>query len=112
MIASSRQHRRYITLLCSEEYLRKLEGAKGEVHKVVADIDGEFLKAKIEVDAYYEKQKLLAEAIKAEGIAAAKGIREMNKAMANAGGEALVKLQIAEALQGKRIVRLPVSEGG
>jgi hypothetical protein len=36
----------------------------------------------------------------------------MNKAMASAGGEALVKLQIAEALQGKRIVRLPVSEGG
>jgi hypothetical protein len=29
-----------------------------------------------------------------------------------AGGEALVKLQIAEALQGKRIVPLPVSEGG
>jgi hypothetical protein len=112
VIASSRQHRRYITLLCSEEYLRKLEEAKGEVDKMVADIDGEFLKAKIEVDAYYEKQKLLAEAIKAEGIAAAKGIREMNKAMANAGGEALVKLQIAEALQGKKIVLLPVSEGG
>ena len=57
----------------------------------------------------HEKQELLAEA---EGIAAAKGIREMNKAMASAGGEALVKLQIAEALQGKRIVLLPVSEGG
>jgi regulator of protease activity HflC (stomatin/prohibitin superfamily) len=95
-----------------EEYLRKLEEAKGEVNKMVAVIDGEFLKAKIEVDAYYEKQKLLAEAIEAEGIAAAKGIREMNKAMASAGGEALVKLQIAEALQGKKIVLLPVSEGG
>jgi hypothetical protein len=55
VIASSRQHRRYITLLCSEEYLRKLEEAKGEVDKMVADIDGEFLKAKIEVDAYHEK---------------------------------------------------------
>ena len=28
------------------------------------------------------------------------------------GGEAIVKLRIAEALQGKRIVLLPVSEGG
>ncbi|HAA01748.1 MAG TPA: hypothetical protein DCE18_00075, partial [Syntrophobacteraceae bacterium] len=28
------------------------------------------------------------------------------------GGEALVKLRIAEALQGKRIILLPVSEGG
>lgn len=96
----------------TEEYLRKIEEAKGEVNKMVAVIDGEFLKAKIEVDAYYEKQKLLAEAIKAEGIAEAKGIREMNEAMASAGGEALVKLQIAEALQGKKIILLPVSEGG
>jgi len=36
----------------------------------------------------------------------------MNKAMASRGGEALIKLQIAEALQGKKIILLPVSEGG
>ncbi len=95
-----------------EEYRRRLEEARGEVNKVVASIDGEFLKAKIEVDAYFEKQKLLAEAIKTEGIAEAKGITEMNNAMASAGGEVLVKLQIAEAIQGKKIVLLPVSEGG
>ncbi len=95
-----------------EEYKKKLEEARGEVNKLVADIDGVYMKAKIEVDAYYEKQKLIADAIKAEGIAEAKGIREMNKAMASAGGEALVKLQIAEAIQGKKIVLLPVSEGG
>jgi len=96
----------------TEEYKRKLEEAKGEVNKMVADIDGTFMKAKIEADAYYEKQKLLAKAITVEGIAEAKGIMEMNKALESAGGEALVKLQIAEALQGKRIVLLPVSEGG
>ncbi len=95
-----------------EEYLRKLEQAKGEVNKMVADIDGEYLKAKIEVDAYYEKQKLIAQAIKAEGIAEAQGIQEMNTAMASAGGEAFVKLRIAESLQGKEIFLLPVSEGG
>lgn len=95
-----------------EEYKRKIEEAKGEVNKMIADIDGEYMKAKIEVDAYYEKQKLLAEAIKAEGIAEAKGIREMNQAMASTGGEALIKLRIADALQGKKIVVLPVSEGG
>jgi len=95
-----------------EEYKRKLEEVRGEVNKMVADVDGEYLRAKIEADAYYEKYKLLAEAIRAEGIAEAKGIREMNKAMAGSGGEALVKLRIAEALQGKRIVLLPVSEGG
>ena len=95
-----------------EEYKRKLEEAKGEVNRMVANVDGVFQKAKIEVDAYYKKQDLLAKAIKAEGIAEAKGIMSMNKAMESAGGEALVKLKIAEALQGKKIVLLPVSEGG
>ena len=96
----------------AEEYKRKLEQARGEVNKMVADIDGEYLKAKIEADAYYEKQQLIAQAIKAEGIAEAKGIEEMNTAMASAGGEAFVKLKIAEALQGKAVYLLPVSEGG
>lgn len=95
-----------------EEYKRKLEEAKGEVNKIVANADGEYLKAKIEADVYYEKQQLLAEAIKAEGVAEAQGIQEMNNAMLSAGGEAFVKLQIAEALTGKKIVLIPVSEGG
>ncbi|MEW6077156.1 MAG: SPFH domain-containing protein [Thermodesulfobacteriota bacterium] len=96
----------------TEEYKRKLEQARGEVNKMVADVDGEYLKAKIEADAYYEKQNLIAQAIKTEGIAEAKGISEMNNAMASAGGEAFVKLKIAEALQGKTFYLLPVSEGG
>jgi len=95
-----------------EEYKRKLEDARGEVNKMVANADGEYQKAKIEADAYYEKQSRIAEAIRAEGIAEAKGIREMNKALMGTGGEALVKLRIADALQGKRIILLPVSEGG
>ena len=95
-----------------EEYVRRLEEAKGEVNKMVADVDGEYLKAKIEADAYFEKQRLLAEAIKVEAEAEAKGIQETNAAMALAGGEAAIKLKIAEALQGKRIVLLPLSEGG
>jgi regulator of protease activity HflC (stomatin/prohibitin superfamily) len=95
-----------------EEYIRKLEEVRGEVNKLVANVDGEYMKAKIEADAFYEKQRLLAEAILAEGVAEAKGIKEMNSAMATSGGEALVKLEIAEALQGKRILLLPISEGG
>jgi len=96
----------------TEEYKRKLEEAKGEVNKMVADADGEYLKAKIEADVYQEQQQLLAQAIKAEGIAEANGIQEMNNALAGTGGEAIVKLRIAEAIQGKRIILLPVSEGG
>lgn len=95
-----------------EEYKRKLEEVKGEVNKMVADADGEYLKAKIEADVYREQQELLAKAIRAEGIAEANGIQEMNNALAGSGGEAIVKLRIAEAIQGKRILLLPVSEGG
>lgn len=95
-----------------EEYKRKLEEARGEVNKMVADADGQYLKAKIETDVYMEQQQLLAQAIQAEGIAEAKGFQEMNNALAGSGGEAIVKLRIAEALQGKRIILLPVSEGG
>jgi regulator of protease activity HflC (stomatin/prohibitin superfamily) len=95
-----------------EEYKRKLEEARGEVNKLVANADGEYAKAKIRVDVYYEKQEMIAKAIMAEGIAEARSIQEMNNALESAGGEALVKLRIAEALQGKQIILLPVSEGG
>ncbi len=96
----------------TEEYKRKLEEARGEVNKMVADADGQYLKDKIEADVYQEQQQLLAKAIQAEGIAEATGIQEMNNALAGSGGEAIVKLRIAEAIQGKRIILLPLSEGG
>ncbi len=79
---------------------------------MVAEADGRFLDAQIEADAYYQKQELLARAIEAEGEADAKGIAELNKAMTGSGGEVMVKLKIAEALQGKKIVLLPVAGGG
>ena len=41
--------------------------------------------------------------IQAQGIAEANGMQEMNNALAGSGGE---------AIQGKRIMLLPVSEGG
>ena len=95
-----------------EEYKRKLEQARGEVNKMVADADGDYEKAKIEADAYHEKQQRIAEAIKTEAVTEAEGIREMNEAMNRAGGETLVKLKVAESLQGKKIILLPMSEGG
>jgi uncharacterized membrane protein YqiK len=66
----------------------------------------------IEAGVYQEQQQLLAKAIRAEGIAEANGIREMNNALAGSGGDAIVKLRIAEAMQGKRIMLVPGSEVG
>jgi regulator of protease activity HflC (stomatin/prohibitin superfamily) len=100
------------TKAAQEEYRRRVEDAKGEVSKMVAEADGRFRQAQIEADAYYEQQQRLAEAIEAEGVAEAKGVAEMNKALAGSGGEIMVKLKIAEALAGKKIMLLPVSGSG
>jgi len=97
------------TKAAQEEYLKKLEDAKGEVNKMVAEADGRFRQAQIEADAYYEKQGRIASATEAEGVAEAKGITELNKALAGSGGEVMVKLKIAEALEGKRILLLPLA---
>lgn len=100
------------TKAAEEEYLKKLEDAKGEVNKMVAEADGRFRQAQIEADAYYQQQQRIAAAIEAEGVAEAKGITELNKALAGSGGEVMVKLKLAEALEGKKIIFLPLSGGG
>jgi regulator of protease activity HflC (stomatin/prohibitin superfamily) len=100
------------TKAAQEEYLKKLEEAKGEVNKMIAEADGRFRQAQIEADAYFEKQERSAAATEAEGVAEAKGITELNKALAGSGGEVMVKLKIAEALEGKKIILLPLSGSG
>jgi regulator of protease activity HflC (stomatin/prohibitin superfamily) len=95
-----------------EEYLRKLAEADGDKSKMIAEADGRFKQAEIEADAYFEQQRRIAEAIEAEGAADAKGIIEMNKAMQGSGGEVAVKLKLAEALAGKKILLLPFAGGG
>jgi len=44
--------------------LKKLEDAKGEVNKMVAEADGRFRQAQIEADAYYEKQQRIAKPLR------------------------------------------------
>ena len=95
-----------------EEYETKVAEAEGENGKLREQADGEFERAKIEADAYYEQQALLAQAIEVEGRAEAEGIQKMNEALAGAGGDVMVKMKLAEALQGKRIVLLPLGSGG
>lgn len=100
------------TKAAEEEWLRKLEEAKGEVNKIVAITDGQFRQAQIQADAYFAQQGNIASAIEAEGRADAKGITELNKAMTGSGGEVMVKLKLADALNGKRILLLPLAGGG
>jgi regulator of protease activity HflC (stomatin/prohibitin superfamily) len=95
-----------------EEYLQKKQQATGEVNKMVADVDGEFAKAKINADAYYEQQTMIAKAIEAEGLAQSKGIEKMVEALNSSGGTTMVKMKLAEALAGKKIILLPLGEPG
>lgn len=90
-----------------EEYLQKMQQAQGEVNKMVADIDGEFHKAKIGADAYYAQQVMIAKAIESEGIAQAQGIEKMVEALNNTGGTTMIKMKLADALKGKKIYLLP-----
>ena len=95
-----------------EEYLKKVEEAKGKVAQVTAQADGDFAQAKIKADAYFEQQTQVAEAVLIEGKALAEGVSKMNEALAGAGGETMIRMAIAEALLGKRILLLPVGGGG
>jgi regulator of protease activity HflC (stomatin/prohibitin superfamily) len=92
----------------TEEYRQRLQQAQGEVNKMIADVDGEYAKAKIRVDAYFEQQSMIARAIEAEGIAQAKGIEKMVVALNSSGGTVMVKMKLAEALSGKKIYLLPL----
>jgi regulator of protease activity HflC (stomatin/prohibitin superfamily) len=102
---------RSATKAAKEEYTKKLEEVKGDVNKLVAAVDGEFSMAKLKADAYYDQQKEIASAIEFEGKAEGRAIRQKNQALKAAGGEVLVKLAIAKALQGKKIIIVPTSGG-
>ena len=94
-----------------EEYIRKLERAKGEVIKNMHLLT-EIMKSDYCSRRYYEQQSSIAKAIKEEGRAEAKGIKKMNEALAAQGGKVMVKLKMAEALKGKKIFLMPSGSGG
>ncbi len=100
------------TFAVREEYVTKVKEAEAEIAKIRAAADGEFERAKIEVDAYYLQQELIADATQAEAEAEAEGIRKMNEALSGSGSAEVVKLAIAEALKDKKIIMVPMGNGG
>jgi regulator of protease activity HflC (stomatin/prohibitin superfamily) len=94
-----------------EQFRASEEEAKGEADKMKAEADGTYKQAEIKADAAFNQEEKRAEAVRIEGQAEAAGIRKMNEALAGSGGESVVKLAVAEALQGKKIVLVPMGEG-
>ncbi len=94
-----------------EEAKRNLESARGKVSQQIAQANGELLKTKLGADATLVQSKNEAEAIVTEAKAHSQGIEKESAALGGAGGRTMVKLRIAEALQGKRIVLVPSGKG-
>ncbi len=93
------------------EWERELEKTKGQVAQQIATEKGRAAQKKLEADAYFEAKKLEADALLTEMKARSEGVRKKREAIAGAGGKTMVKLRIAEALKGKRIVLVPVGDG-
>lgn len=95
-----------------QEALRDLEAARGKVASDIAQAQGVLNRTKLETDARYYQSQQEAEAILAERQAKSQAIAKRNEALKGSGGRAMVKLRIADALTGKRIVLVPGGQGG
>ncbi|MEW5851081.1 MAG: SPFH domain-containing protein [Myxococcota bacterium] len=93
------------------EWEANLERTRGDVEQSIATERGAAEQSNLEADAYYYAKQKEAEAILAEKEARAKGIRKLKEAMSGTGGRTRIKMKIAEALRGKRIVVVPTSTG-
>ena len=91
---------------------RDLEQAKGTVSQQVAKAEGDLDTVKIQADAAFFQNQQRAEAIRAEKKAQAIAVQKQNEALAGTGGKTMVKLRIAEALEGKQIIFVPAGKGG
>lgn len=90
---------------------RKLRAAEGEAFQMIATANGAKEKVILEADAgLYAKQKE-AEGILAMKKAEAEGIRELANALEGDGGSNLIARETARAIQGKRIIMLPMGDG-
>jgi regulator of protease activity HflC (stomatin/prohibitin superfamily) len=95
-----------------QEALRNLETARGGVASDIAKADGKLKQVSLQADAAFYAQQQNAEALLAERTANAKAIAKRNEALRGSGGKAMVKLKIAEALDGKPIVLVPGGASG
>ncbi len=98
-------------LAAAEASKRNLEAAKGQVDQQIAQVAGNLAQAKLTADASLIQSSNEATAILIEARANAQAIEKRNAALAGAGGKTMVKLKIAEALQGKPIVMVPSAKG-
>lgn len=99
------------TEAAAEEMKRDLERGKGTVSKQIEEARGESEKKRLQADAIYFERQRQAEAILAEARARAEGLTARAKALNGGGGRSMVKLEVAKALKGKKILFIPAGSG-
>jgi regulator of protease activity HflC (stomatin/prohibitin superfamily) len=85
----------------------ELEGKRGEWNKQMEDALGEAGRIRNDADAYYQTKTNEAKAIVAAAQAEAEGVRKEAEALGKLGGDAYVKMQVAQQLSKKRILIVP-----
>jgi hypothetical protein len=96
----------------TQEALRNLETARGKVASDIAQANGALAQSKLTADAELFQQQQNADALLSERTAKATAIAKRNEALRGSGGRAMVKLKIAEALEGKSVVMIPGGASG
>lgn len=94
------------------EWQANLERTKGDVDQSVATERGRLAQAKLDSDAYHDAKEKEAEAIVAEKKASATGISKLRAAMSGTGGKTRIKMRLAKALTGKKIIVVPSGGSG
>lgn len=93
-----------------EANIKMRNEADGIVNGMIAQFNGIYTNTMAAADAYYDQQKIIADATLVEGKNQAETIRKQREAMASAGGETKVKMKLAENLKGKRILMVPLTD--
>lgn len=99
------------TEAAAEEMKRDLERAKGTVSRNRETARGTAEKRQLEANAIFFEREREAQSIESEASARAEGLTEKARALGGAGGERMVRLELARALQGKQILFLPAGGG-
>lgn len=85
----------------------ELEAKRSQWNKQLEDAMGEAGRIRNDSDAYYQTKTNEAQAVVARAQAEAEGVKKEAEALGKMGGDAYVKMQVAQRLAQKRIVLVP-----
>ncbi|NOY23771.1 MAG: hypothetical protein GXO70_09730 [Acidobacteria bacterium] len=101
-----------LTAAAGEDVKRKVFDASAEANRIIEDARGEMAQAKLKGDALLYTGQKQAEAILEQKKATAVALTYLNQALAGNGGPNVVAKRLADALKGKKISIVPMSDNG